>query len=132
MDLKDLTPKSNIVTVAITHPSSGEVLLNLDDTPMSVTIYAPHSKEYRAYSHTQTNARLKKAQETKVMDITSEELEQSTLDMLCNITKEWNLTYDNEMPELTPEKAKEVYTDIFWLKDLVEVGVGEAMDFTKL
>jgi hypothetical protein len=132
MDLKDLTPKSNIVTVAITHPSSGEVLLNLDDTPMSVTIYAPHSKEYRAYSHTQTNARLKKAQETKVMDITSEELEQSTLDMLCNITKEWNLTYDNEMPELNLDKAKEVYTEIFWLKDLVEVGVGEAMDFTKL
>ena len=132
MDLKDLTPKSNIVTVAITHPSSGEVLLNLDDTPMSVTIYAPHSKEYRAYSHTQTNARLKKAQETKVMDITSEELEQATLDMLCNITKEWNLTYDNEMPELNLDKAKEVYTEIFWLKDLVEVGVGEAMDFTKL
>ena len=132
MDLKDLTPKSNIVTVAITHPSSGEVLLNLDDTPMSVTVYAPHSKEYRAYSHTQTNARLKKAQETKVMDITSEELEQSTLDMLCNITKEWNLTYDNEMPELNLDKAKEVYTEIFWLKDLVEVGVGEAMDFTKL
>lgn len=132
MDLKDLTPKSDTVKVEVTHPNTGEVLTNLDDTPMTVTVYAPHSKEYKAYSHSQTNKRLKKAQTSKSLDFTSEEIEESTLNLLANVTKEWNITYDNEMPNLTVEKAKEVYQDIFWLKDLVELGVGEALDFTKL
>ena len=132
MDLKDLTPNSDTVEVKVTHPSTGDALLNIDETPMTVIVYAPHSKEYKAYIHTQTNKRLKKAQINRGLDITSEEIEESTLDLLCNITKEWNITYDNEMPKLSLTKAREVYSDIFWLKDLVELGVGEAMDFTKL
>ncbi len=132
MDLKDLTPKSDTVTVEITHPSTGDALLNSDETPMTVTVYAPHSKEYKAHSHAQTNKRLKKAQTSKSLEFTSEEIEQTTLELLASVTKEWNITYDNEMPELTVEKAKQVYDEIFWLKDLVELGVGEAMDFTQL
>ena len=47
MDLKDLTPKTDEIVVTIKHPVSGEVLKNDDSSDMVITVYAPHSKEYK-------------------------------------------------------------------------------------
>jgi hypothetical protein len=132
MDLKDLKPTSDVVEVEIKHPTTLDVLLNEDGTPMTITMYAPHAKEYKSLVHAQTNKRLKQAQSKKKMDITAEDLEESALGILADATKSWNITYGGVKPKLTVAKAKEIYDEVFWIKDQIEEAVADSLDFTKV
>ncbi len=129
MDLKDLTPKSDTIEVEIKHPITGEALKNDDDTPMTITLHATHSKDYKGVMHEQTNRRLKAASATGKVDITSEELEENTLEVLAKATKSWNLTFGGEKPELTVDAAKKLYTEVFWIKDQLDEGISNSMGF---
>ena len=101
MDLMDLKPTSNTVEVKLKHPNTGVVLKNDDKTDMTIVVYATHSKEYKELMHEQTNKRLKDMQSNKKTDITAQEMEKATLDMLSKITSEWNITYNKEQPKLS-------------------------------
>lgn len=130
MDLFDLTPKSDTIVVTLVHPNTDEVLTNEDDTPMTVELYAPHSKEYKAAMHEQTNKQLKKTKGgRKELEVRAEELEKAGLELLVKVTKSWNITYKGEKPDLG--KAEEVYETVFWIKDQIERGLSETLDFTK-
>jgi len=131
MDLKDLTPNLDDLVVEIKHPSTGDNLLNDDGTNMTIIVFAPHSKEYKKVQHEQINKRLRKAQKNKTQDIDYSDIEESTIDLLSKVTKSWSVTFDKEMPKLSVAKAKEVYTDVFWLRDQIEEVVGSSMDFTR-
>jgi len=131
MDLKNLTPTSDTVDVTIVHPTSFDVLTNDDDTPMVITVYAPHSKEYKAAMHEQTNKRLKQAQNKKKVEITAEDLEDATLDLLAKTTKGWKITYGGSKPKFSIAKAKEIYAEVFWIRDQIEEAVANSLDFTK-
>ena len=131
MDLKDLTPKSDEIVVVIKHPATGETLKNDDKSEMTITIYAPHSKEYKKVLHEQTNKRLKKMQSKGNKDITAEEIDEATLEALAKTTKEWNITYGGEVPKLTLTKAREVYEDVFWIRSQIEGAIEDSLDFMK-
>ena len=130
MDLSDPTPTTDTVEVKLLHPNTQEVLKNDDKTPMVITMYAPHSKAYKSAMHEQTNKQIKKSRGGKKdFDITAEEIEQSSLDVLAKATKEWNITYKGEVPDV--KKAKEVYEEVFWIKDQIEEALKTSLDFTK-
>jgi hypothetical protein len=129
MDLLDLTPTNDTVDIILKHPNTDEDLKNNDKTPMVITMYAPHSKQYKAAMHEQTNKQLKKSKGGKKIDVTAEELEDSSLDVLVKATKEWNITYKGKVPPLT--KAKEVYQEVFWIKNQIEEALSDFLDFTK-
>jgi len=131
MDLKDLTPSSDTVDVTIVHPTTFDTLNNDDDTPMVITVYAPHSKEYKAAVHEQTNKRLKQAQSKKKVDITAEDLEEATLELLAKTTKGWKITYGGSKPKFSTLKAKEIYTEVFWIRDQIEEAIANSLNFTK-
>lgn len=131
MDLLDLTPKSDEIVVVIKHPATGKPLKNDDESEMTITIYAPHSKEYKKVLHEQTNKRLKKMQSKGDKDITAEEIEEATLEALAKTTKEWNITYGGEMPKLTVAKAREVYETVFWIRSQIEGAIEDSLDFMK-
>ena len=131
MDLKDLTPNLDDVVIDIKHPVTGEVLKNDDDTDMTITILAPHSKEYKKFQHAQISKRLQKAQKSKSQDVDYSDIEEATLEVLANTTKAWNLTFDGENPELTVERAKKMYDEVFWIRNQVEEAAAESMDFMK-
>jgi len=131
MDLLDLTPKSDEIVVTIKHPATGEVLKNEDKSDMTITIHAPHSKEYKKVIHEVTNKRLKKMQQKGKNEITAEEIEEATLDTLSKTTKEWNITYGGEVPKLTVAKAKEIYDSVFWIKAQIEEAIESSLDFMK-
>ena len=130
MDLMNLKPTSDVVEVTLTHPSTSEVLKNEDNTAMTITMYASHSKEYKVIVHEQTNKRLKLAQSKVKTDITSELIEEASLDLLSSATKSWNITYGKKTPELTRGLAKEIYQEVFWIKDQIEEAVADSLDFT--
>lgn len=128
MDLKDLTPDSETVVCTIKHPVKAEPLKNDDDTDMEVELYAPYSDEYKKVMFQQQNKRISKAKNGKV-DITAEELEESALELLAKVTKSWNITYGGEQPKLSEAKAKEVYKEVFWIRQQLEQAVDGSLAF---
>jgi hypothetical protein len=132
MDLKDLTPNLDDLVVEITHPSTGEALKNDDGTVMTVTIAAPHSKEYKKCQHEQISKRLKKAQKSKSQEVDYSDIEEATLEVLSKVTKSWDITYGGEKPKLTVAKAKELYQEVFWIRSQIEEVVTDSLDFTKV
>ena len=131
MDLMNLKPTSDTVEVLLVHPSTLESLTNQDGSEMSITVYAPHTKEYKAVMHEHTNKRIAKASKRKATNFSAEELESATIDLLVRTTAAWDITYDGKKPKLTPALCKEVYTNLFWIKDQIEEAVADSVDVTK-
>lgn len=130
MDLMDLKPKSDTIEVILRHPNTLEPLTNDDGSEMTVTVHAQHSKEYRGAVHDQQDRRIAKLQKTSNNKYTSAELETDTIDLLAKVTKAWDITYGGDKPKLTPAKAKEVYSEVFWLRSQIEEALSESLDFT--
>lgn len=130
MDLMDLKPKSDTIEVILRHPNTLEPLTNDDGSEMTVTVHAQHSKEYRGAVHDQQDRRIAKIQKTSNNKYTSAELETDTIDLLAKVTKAWDITYGGDKPKLTPAKAKEVYSEVFWLRSQIEEALSESLDFT--
>lgn len=134
MDLMNLIPTTDEITVVIKHPSTYDVLLNDDGSEMTITVFAPYSKEYKAAVHEQTNIRLKQMQAKGNRNsnvITAEELEKATIKMLAKTTKDWNITFDGKKPKFTVDAAKKLYEDVYWIKDQIEEAVADSEVFTQ-
>lgn len=131
MDLMNLKPTSDTVEVKLVHPNTGDTLKNDDKTDMTITVHASHSKEYKTVFHEQTNKRLKAMQSGKKQEITAQDMEEATLTLLSKVTADWNITYGGEKPKLTVAKAKDIYDEVFWIKDQIEEAVADSLDFTK-
>lgn len=132
MDLMDLKPKSEVVEVMLLHPNTLEPLTNDDGTEMYVWVYAQHSKEYRSAIHDQQDRRIKAMQKKGNSGAYSAaDLERDSIELLAKVTKDWDITYGGEKPKMTFGKAKEVYSDVFWLRNQIEEALSESMDFTK-
>ena len=130
MDLMDLKPKSDVVVTTLTHPNTGEVLTNDSGTDMTITVYANHSKEYKAALHKQQDKRIAAVQKGNESNISSAQLEKDVITLLATITKEWDITYNKETPKLNEATAKSLYEDVFWLKDQVESALNSNLVFT--
>ena len=131
MDLMDLKPTSNTVEVALKHPNTGELLANDDKSPMTITLHASHSKEYKSAFHEQTNKRLKDMQEGKKTEVTAQDMEEATLSMLSKVTASWDITYNKKKPKLSVDVARDLYEEVFWIKDQLEEALADSLDFTK-
>ena len=44
---------------------------------------------------------------------------------------QWNITYNKEQPKFSVSKAKEIYSEVFWIRDQIEEAVSNSLDFTK-
>lgn len=137
MDLKDLIPTTDTITVTVKHPSTYEPLKNEDGSDMTITLYAPHTKEFKAAAYAQTNKRLKQAQTNKgkrqvntSFEFTAEDLEESSVQLLAETTKEWNITFDGEQPEFSVNTAKQLYSEVFWIKGQLDEETQEYDAFT--
>ena len=129
MDLKDFAPKSDTVEVTVKHPVNGEPLTNKDGSDMVIVLHAPHSKVYKEAMYEQTNKRLKAAQSSGDMNLTAQDLEQASLELLSKATKSWDITYDDKQPKLTVAKAKAIYEELFWLKPQLEEALNNSQAF---
>jgi hypothetical protein len=132
MDLKDFKPISDVIVVELKHPTTGDVLTNDDETPMTISRYAPHSKEYKSAVNVETNKKLKIAQSKKKLMMTAEDLEEINIRLLAETTFDWNITYGKKQPKFSVDSAKEMYEEVFWIKDQLEEAEAEYLDFTKV
>jgi len=130
MDLSKIVPKSDVITVTLLYPGTDNILENDDNTPMTITLYAPHTKEYKAVVYEQANKRIKDQKK----EFTVQDYENSSLDLLVGITKEWDITYGGEKPKLTKKKAREIYSGEagFWIVDQLQGGLNSFEAFTQV
>ena len=131
MDIANFVPTTDTTEVVLKNPVDGEVLTNKDNTPMTVTMYLPHSKAYKEVRHAQTNRRIQASQKKGSKTITAEEIEQETLDLLVKTTAGWNLTYKEKQPKFSEDVAKEIYSVAPFIAEQLFEGVAEAEVFTK-
>jgi len=130
MDLMNLKPTSDIVEVTLKHPTTLDPLLNDDGSEMTITLYASHAKEYKKVVHDQQDRRIKMMQKKAKTQITAQDIERDSIDLLAKVTSDWNITYGGEQPKPTPAKVREVYTDVFWIREQIEEAFADSLDFT--
>jgi len=130
MGLNDIGKVKETTDVELLHPATGEVLLNDDGTPMTITVHGPYSSTYKAVSHAQQNKRLMKAQRTGgKLNLSAEEIEASSLDLLVKCTESWNLTLDKKPEDFSQDKARQVYLDHPWVREQVDAVFGDTRAF---
>jgi hypothetical protein len=130
MDLMNLKPTSDTVEVILKHPNTLDPLLNDDGSEMTVTLHASHSKEYKKIVHEQQDRRIKMMQKKAKSQISAQDIERDATDLLAKVTAAWDITYGGEQPKLTVTKAKEVFTEVFWIREQIEEAFSDSMDFT--
>lgn len=128
MDLSQIVPHSDEIVVTLKYPNTDNVLENDDGTPMTITLHAPHTKEYKAVVYEQANKRIKEGKQ----EFSIEAWEESSTDLLIKITKSWDITFGGKKPKLTESKAKEVYTSKagFWIAEQLQEGINGFEAFT--
>ena len=130
MGLKDIGTVKETTDVELLHPSTGEVLLNDDGTPMTITVYGQYSSTYKAVSHAQQNKRLMKAQRTGgKMNLNAEELEAAAMDLLVKCTAGWNITLDKKPEDFSHDKVRQVYQEYPWVREQVDAVFGDTRAF---
>lgn len=118
-DLFNLIPSGDTVTVTLKHFATDEPLLKDDGKEMTITVYAPHSAQYKEVLHEQVNKRIQKASKGKKVTFTAEDMENSTLDLLAKTTKEWNIQLNGKSPKFSVADAIDLYTKLPWLRQQV-------------
>ena len=130
MGLNDIGKVKETTDVELVHPATGETLLNEDGTAMTITVHGPYSSTYKAVSHAQQNKRLMKAQRTGgKLNLSAEEIEASSLDLLVKCTEAWNLTLDEKPEDFSQDKARQVYLEHPWVREQVDAVFGDTRAF---
>jgi len=119
MDLSKLIPTDDTITVSLKHPITDEPLTKDDGKEMTITVYAPHSAQYKAAVHEQTNKRIQKAAKGKKVTFTAEDIESATLELLAKTTKEWSIQLNGKSPKFSIDEAADLYAKLPWLKNQV-------------
>lgn len=118
-DLLSLIPTDDTIVVTIKHPITDEPLTKDDGKEMTITVYAPHSSQYKSAVHEQTNKRIQKASKGKKISFTAEEIENATLELLAKTTKDWNIQLNGKSPKFSVTEAMDLYGKLPWLKSQV-------------
>jgi len=119
MDLSKLIPTDDTIVVSLKHPITDEPLTKDDGKEMTITVYAPHSAQYKAAVHEQTNKRIQKAAKGKKVTFTAEDIENATLELLAKTTKEWSIQLNGKSPKFSIDEAADLYAKLPWLKNQV-------------
>lgn len=119
MDLNNLIPTDDTIVVVIKHPVTDEPLAKDDGKEMTITVYAPHSAQYKAAIHEQTNRRIQKASKGKKITVTAEDIENAMLELLAKTTKDWNIQLNGKSPKFSVAEAMDLYGKLPWLKQQV-------------
>jgi hypothetical protein len=131
MDLKELKPTKNTIEVTLVHPLNNGPLLNDDGTAMTISVYTQYSKEYKEVMYERADKRIKETKDSgEDFTFSARYAEESSIDILARTTSSWSITYDGKQPELTIDTAKEIYSELFWVKPQIDKAIADDEVFT--
>jgi hypothetical protein len=132
MGLKNVGTVKDTTDIELVHPATGEALLNDDGSTMTITVHGPYSETYRKVNHDQQNKRLMKAQRTGgKVNLTAEEIEASSLELLVKCTVDWKITLEDGkgLEPFDQDAARQVYKEYPWLREQVDAVFGDTRAF---
>ena len=108
----------------IKNPLTGEPLLDSNGNPAWIDIASSESKKGQAANRAAMNRRLK----SRSRQLSAEEIEQESLELLCALTVDWYLVgLNGERIEaaFTPTNVREAYEGAPWLQKQVDAFAGD-------
>lgn len=121
MDLSDLIPKSDTITVTLRHPITGEVIKKDDGSEMTITVYGQHTEAYKSAIHEQMDKRIERAAKNKDTKVSAAEMDNTSAELLAKTTVDWNLQFNKKDHKFTVANAVSLYKDpkLAWIKNQV-------------
>jgi hypothetical protein len=132
MALKDIGNLKDTVTVTLRHPDPRQKLTpNADGTPMTVTVYGPHSSHYKAILREQQQRRVEAGVSADALGILSvEEVEDMNEEALRRCIVDWDLTLEGEEKfPFTPENVEVLFAEVNWVVDQLYAAWGNTAGF---
>jgi hypothetical protein len=103
-----------------------------EKTGLWIKVLGKDSTEFQRLSKQQQRQRLHRMQKAGQTKITPEELEDDALDLLATVTKAWNFKDKEGNPyPCTPSNAINLYRDFPYIREQVDVAVGDRENFIK-
>jgi len=130
MDLNDINleeKSNNGASLELEHPVTGEPLLH-DGEPMTILLAGTDSAAYRNKQREIQNRRLMRASKGRKPDFSG--LDSEALELLAACTLGWSgLILGGEALEFSESEARKLYEAHGWIKEQVDVFVGERANF---
>lgn len=130
MSLRDVGTVKDTTTITLYHPATRKPLLNADSTPMTITVHGPYSERYKNVIREQQQRRMNDMTRGDGGNMTPEEVEALSNDLLLRCVEDWHLTLegDTTLP-YTPDAVEGVMTEFPWLRDQVNTAMGNVAGF---
>lgn len=122
-DLRNFIPETDFLEVAL-ETSKGK-LTNPDGTPMTITMYAPYSKQFKENQYAIVDEAIKNGLDNS----SAKDLSERTVKTIAKNISSWNITLDGKKPKLTYVKAKEVIETVPFVQPLLEKALGNSEGF---
>ncbi len=132
MDLSAFdTSKATDADCVLKHPATSEDLIDeKSGEPVSIRLCGADSKEYQKIAHDQQNSRIRRVASRGRIEITSEEMESSTMKILVACTKGWkHIIVDGEEVSFSPEECFKLYNRFRWIREQVETFILNRSNF---
>lgn len=113
------------VTVDLLHPGTGEVLLNDDKSPMTITVLGTDSPEYK-------NSIRRTQRENGNRKASAEKVEHQINQVLADCTVDWHLQIDgDEFTKFSKRAAVELYSNpsFQWLREQMLTTISDRSNF---
>lgn len=130
MGLRDIGTTKDTTDVELYHPVTGATLANADGSTMTITLHGPYSDAYKAAERSQTNRRLARAQRSgRGVQITAEQIEAESFDLLVKCVAGWNITLDEEPEKFSEANVRSVLTELPWIRAQLDAAFGDTAAF---
>lgn len=115
--------------VQIYHPATNE------DLDITITVLGKDSDEFQKVSRAQQRKRMAKMQKggfrmNQIIPV--EEIEQDNISLLAACTKAWKgVIVEGKTIECTKENAMMIYEKFPWIKEQIDIAIGDRANFIK-
>lgn len=135
MDLSSLSTKQlseEGAVMTVTDPRTGDPLIDTDGTSVTITLSGVDGQKYRDFQRKLQNRRLKQIGRgpKPKLEFDAGEMEKEGLELLANCTMGWSgIEWKGQVLPFSVENAILIYSELPWLKDQVDVFIGDRQNF---
>lgn len=124
---------NNGALMEVLDPRTGEIMRFDDGRPFTIKVLGQDSDAYVLAWRKQQDRKLREAarSRSRMLDMTSEELDRNLIDLLVAVTVDWDLVLDGKKAEATPEAFRAAYTKYPRLRSQVETFISAPINFSK-
>jgi hypothetical protein len=131
MDLSalDTSLANEGVDLHLTHPVTGEPLLDTDGKPVTIRLLGMDSSRYRRHNRALLNRRL----ENPAKKPTADQIDEDNLAMFVALTVGWSgIGLDGVDLEFSEANAQKVYTRLPWVREQADAFIGDRKNFLRV